>query len=123
MDFIEDGATDGFYTFEEYRSAERRTRPSACPPVTPTSLYGANGRWQTEFNLATTNANTPWQEDDVRTFFDRLDPANCSSAQPIPTGIIVVRSKQTPTMYNEKVCVAPGCRYVPTGLDAGNCQP
>jgi len=123
-DFIADGATDGFYTFEQYRTTERRTRPTACDNTGPPPLHGAGAtgsRWADTFNSATVDANTPWQEDNLATFFNLLDPANCSSALQISTGVVVVRSKQTPATYNEKVCVAPGCRYVPTGLNAGSC--
>lgn len=125
MDFAADQNTDGFYTFENYQANEKRTRPTPC------NNAGIGTRWQNEINNATVNANTPWTEDNVVTFFNLLDPANCNnSTLKIETGIIVQRSKLQPTAYHEKACIAPGCHYVPTGTfstggaipNTGSCQ-
>jgi hypothetical protein len=119
VDFAADPNTDSFYTFEHYRdNADKRTRPTPC------NNAGLPARWTNEFNMATVNANTPWQEDNVVTYFNLLDPSTCGgSTLEIETGVVVRRSKQAPTEYEEKVCVPAGCHYVPTGMSTGNCQP
>lgn len=129
MDFIPDTNADGvpdfgdgFYTFEDYRAApDKRARPTATPCATA-SLFGGTGRWTTEFNRATTNADTTWAEDNLRVFFDLLDPANCTTALQVATGVTVVRAQNTPATYREKICVAPGCHYTPTAINAGTCS-
>jgi hypothetical protein len=117
MDFAADQNTDGFYTFENYQANEKRTRPTPC------NNAGLATRWTNEMNTATVNANTPWQEDNVVTFFNLLNPATCNNTTlKIETGVTVQRSKQTPTTYREKACIPAGCHYVPTGMNAGNCS-
>ena len=116
MDFAQNPDTDGFFTFENYASTDdKRTLPNPCA--------GIAGRWTDEIGLATVNDDTPWIENEVETFADLLDANECNDQTlKIATGITVQRSKATPTTYLEKVCLPPGCRYVPTGMNAGNCQ-
>lgn len=111
--FIDNTAEDGFYTFTQYDAdQDKRFLPTRCTDV---------GAWTGNINASTGTA-TPWTEDNVVTFLNELDPAQCgAAAQPIATGIIVTRPKQAPTQYEEKVCVPPGCHYVPTGMSTGNC--
>ena len=118
MDFAQNADTDGFYTFQNYSTtADKRTLPSPC------NNNGLAGRWTDEIGLATVNDDTPWIEDEIETFADLLDSAECNNTTlKIETGITVQRSKAAPTTYLEKVCLPPGCRYVPTGMNAGNCQ-
>lgn len=120
IDFIQNGTndtTDGFFTFENYRDTpDKRTLPTAC------ANPDLRQRWTNEISLSTVNDFTPWEETEVKTYFDLLDPANCSKSLQIPTGIVVLRSKLSPIRYREKVCVASGCRYVPTGENTGTCQ-
>ena len=108
MDFVQDPQHDGFYTFEEYQrnATDMRTLPSQCPK---------DARWQGNIDAA--YAATPWAHDNVKTFFTNLE----QGGDPIPTGVIVERPKQTPTRYLDKVCVAPGYYYKPTDYDAGSC--
>ncbi len=115
VNFVENSATDGFYTFENYRnSPDKRILPVPC--------VGAPASWTTEINRSTVNAFTPWQEDNASTYLNLLTQCNGTSLE-IATGITVRRSKAQPSTYLEKICVAPGCRYVPTGMNTGNCAP
>lgn len=116
VDFIEDSNTDGFYTFQNYWSTpDKRQRPDPC--VNP----GLPARWEAEFATATVNPFTPWEEDNQLIFFGML--SGCSGATfQLETGVIVQRSKEEPLRYREKVCVPPGCRYVPTGMNSGTCS-
>lgn len=117
IDFISNQTNDGFFTFEHYRdNNDKRFLPTACARV---------AKWTNEFNVATVNANTPWTEDDVISYREFLDPANCGDPQyshEVETGVTVKRSKSEPKEYKEKVCLMPGCHYVPTGMNAGTCE-
>lgn len=117
LNFIADPATDGFYTFAEYAGiADRRRLPTACGNVP---------EWTTNISTATGPA-TLWPKDPVNSFLGDLDPGNCGSAtnpiRPIATGVMVRRPKQTPAQYEEKICAAPGCYYVPTSQNSGTCR-
>lgn len=124
MDFIQNptnDTTDGFFTFENYSTTpDKRFLPTRCQNAT------LPAKWKDEINLATVDDFTPWTENNVLTYFDLLDPANCANSLKIPTGVIVVRSKLEPVQYYEKVCVAAGCHYVPNnsspGPGSGSCQ-
>lgn len=117
MDFISNTKHDGFYTFTQYDTGpDHRFLPSVCSKPSPGYATHAN------FAYGTT---TPWTEDNVVSYANLLDPANCANAaiiKPIETGIVVRRTTQAPNVYNEKVCVPPGCRYTPTSTTAGTCQ-
>lgn len=109
--FMSSAATDGFYTFAEYLNAANagtdiRYYPSMC-----TGVAALAGRLKTEIEAVT--IAKPWPADTPQTFMDRLDPANCTTATPIETGIRVSRQKQAPTDFDEKVCIMPGCHYNP----------
>lgn len=123
MNFMSNATQDGFFTFAQYQAdPEKRALPNPCASIAAT--------WQTNIDRATVDAQTPWTEDNVVTYFNNLDPVSCNNpvpagvtaATPVETGIWVVRSQTTPTRYNEKVCIAPGCYYVPTGVNTGTCQ-
>ena len=120
MDFNIDPATDGFFTFAEYAAApDRRRLPTACTqPTTP---------YTTETNTAVVDANTPWDEDIILTYFNLLYPttgcgpvagAGAPSSQ-VATGLFVTRDTVPPggvpgvLNYHEKVCVVPGCFFKP----------
>jgi hypothetical protein len=123
MNFVPNPNEDGFYTFEQYRdNPDHRYLPTRCGSIT--------SDWNQ--NIQDAYAGVPWTEDSVKTFLDKLDPANCNNtANKIETGLVVVRSTTQPVAYVEKVCIMPGCRYVPTGTGGtasapqtgGNCQP
>jgi len=134
MNFIDDEDHDGFYTFDQYqREAEKggddadfRFLPKTCPAlraVDPTG--GARTRWEQEIKNATVNSDdgddqpnqgTPWQEDIVETYYDKLEPRNCASADAIPTGFKVYRNHKEEKDW--KVCLG-GCHY---DVDAETCQ-
>ncbi len=115
MDFIANETNDGFYPFTDYRDdPDKRFLPAPCdnPQI--------KNRWTESIDLATVNAKTPWEEDDVRTYFEFLDPSNCSSTGPLPqidTGLTVIPAKGD--IYDEKICIPAGCHYV----DKKGCQP
>jgi hypothetical protein len=126
MDFIFDESTDGFYTFAQYRDGEqigdgadlvlvedrRRHPPPACESI--------QGRWKAEIDAVFKHDDTKWVEDTVVTYFTQIQPESCADIDPIPTGV-VVRRQQDPQVYNEKVCLAPGCYYIPTKINEGSC--
>ena len=119
MDFASDNAQDGFFTFDQSSTdADHRFLPTSCG--------GALPLWATQIKNAYATQTPPWTPDKTVTYFDALDPANCSDTtkvQAISTGILVQRPQETPTMYLEKVCIPAGCHYVPTGGATGNCSP
>ncbi|MCK5285298.1 MAG: hypothetical protein KAJ86_06915 [Alphaproteobacteria bacterium] len=105
-DFISNPENDGFFTFEEYRDSEdKRYLPNQCEP-------SISNRWTQEINTALVSAHTPWQEDDVVTYLENLDPDKCSKSPTIQTGLTVYRGAGTDT-YPEKICLPPGCNYDP----------
>lgn len=105
--FAEKPETDGFYTFTHYRdNPDKRQLPTPCNPDT---------RWSTE--IANVDTPTGWTKDKVQTFLSQIDPAQCASAKPIPTGIKVMGESGE---YDEKVCAAPGCHFDPKN---GQCVP
>lgn len=107
-DFIENETHDGFFTFDEYRDFDddHRFLPMECPHV---------DRWEDNIDIATVDDETPWEEDDVNTFLDILDPDVCARSGVVSTGFNVYRAKQDPVEW--QVCIAPGCTYDP---DAGS---
>ncbi len=121
INFVSNSATDGFLTFGEYASGTLDVRhlPTvmACTPI--------NGNWTG--NLATALTSGPWTNDPVDTYLELTQPDDCTGASctcdgdPVPTGLTVV-SQAFPSGYDEKICLQPGCRYVPTGATTGNCQ-
>lgn len=116
INMISNPMHDGFYTFEEYKSApfgDNRYLPEACPSVAGT--FSAN--------LGVALQSPPWADDPVDTFLDRIHPSACAISTPIPTGIVVNRPAVAPKIYNEHVCITPGCRYVPVVSGVGTCQP
>lgn len=126
MDFIFDDSTDGFYTFAQYRDGEqigdgddltfiedrRAYPPPACESI--------QGRWQAEIDAVFKHDETKWVEDSVVTYFTQIQPESCADIDPIPTGV-VVRRQEEPQIYNEKVCLAPGCYYIPEAINEGSC--
>ena len=117
MDFIDEAAHDGFFTFAEYHAGnDMRRLPSACPNTF---------NFQNRINTALVAANTPWDEDDVDTYFNLFLPATggvCGPANArVRTGLTVNRTTGTVLQYNEFVCLVPGCYYRPSGMNTGSC--
>lgn len=126
MDFIDNAAEDGFFTFAEYEAADdKRFLPTRCSKTAD---------FQTNMDTATLDTATPWEESPVLTFYEYIiTPAgagNCnvtggaggSFSSRFKTGLIVNRTSGTVTDYEEHVCVIPGCYYEPTSATNGNCQ-
>ena len=139
MDFIDQAsysgtaasANDGFFTFAEYVSdPDKRFLPTVC---------GGPNQYQANIDQAVVDASTPWQEDDVTTYFDLIYPptggaggggSTCGGpSSQIQTGLIVERSTDNGTgitRYVEKICVVPGCYYGPAAdapSTSGSCCP
>lgn len=129
-------STDGFYRFMEYRDhPDKRFLPRfmRCRPaeVESGSDQGAN-RWA--INIAEgyeSTETTPWEEDTVDVLISEIDPQNCGTIDskdgklytaPIPTGLYVKKLVGAPTEFYEKVCVQPGCHYIPSGINSGECR-
>lgn len=110
-------AQDGFFTFKDYAEGtqEWRKYPVACSE--PTSMY-TSSMTAAGINADSGGTNAaPWQFDATKTYYEYFDPAQCGSKPAIPTGVQVFLNDDTP--YDEKVCIQPGCHYVPSG----GCQP
>ncbi len=120
INFVTNSTTDGFYTFGEYAAGTLDVRhlPNAlaCTPI--------NGNWTG--NLATALTSGPWTNDPVDTYLELTEPDDCTGpscncdGDPVPTGLTVI-NQAFPSGYQEKICLQPGCRYVPTGMSTGSC--
>jgi hypothetical protein len=124
MDFADTPAEDGFFTFASYSTdPDKRFLPDRCANL--------GSAWTTNITnagLSTTTGPPTWTPDNPRTYLNWMDPANCGNAAypPIDTGITVSRPRATPANYVERVCIIPGCHYVPPtggGTAAGTCAP
>lgn len=118
MDFIDEAAEDGFFTFAEYAAdPDKRFLPTRCP--------GSAG-YTGNLNKAVVDANTPWEEDPIVMRLNLIYPMTgpgCGGAQSkIKTGLVVEQSLGGVSKYNEYVCLVPGCHYDPTGMDTGTCK-
>lgn len=110
-----DDPNTGFFTFDEYASGGDKRQCSS------------NADWNTNISDAS-GADVPWVRDDMENYLDRLDPQNCGARDDkfaaISTGLIIRSSGEgLPNEYYEKICVMPGCHYVPTDKDKGDCKP
>jgi hypothetical protein len=103
MNFINDPGSDGFYTLAQYADPSFAAIRAGC---------SQNSDWEMKYLEATEESVTPWTEEPTVTFREDFDPAQCGAFPPVPTGITVTRDVQ-PTTYEEKVCLMPGCYYVP----------
>ncbi len=110
INLVRNTDTDGFYTFQEYATdaVDKRRLPfAACGSINTTWTENIT------FGLGT----GPWTGDLLVTYLDQTTPDAGCSGTPIPTGINVSRSSGTPTNYQEKICLQPGCRYDPATDD------
>lgn len=113
LNFVQDApldrtARDDFFNLTWFSTNDPRDIPTACVP---------DARWDPNTNLA---LNTPavYTEEAFNTYADHFATTGCPAA-PIPTGVVVTRQGYIP--YNEKVCINPGCAYVPTAMNTGSC--
>jgi hypothetical protein len=102
-------ARDDFFNLSWFASNDPRDLPSACT---------ADARWGLNTNLAFNSGGGGYVEEAFLTYSSHFATAGCPAAA-IPTGVLVRR--QNYADYNEFVCINPGCAYVPTGMNAGNC--
>lgn len=115
IDFIDDVANDGFFTFQEYASSpDKRVYP---PPMT----CAGSPHWNANMNAAYAVGNNPWQKDKMKIYYDLIYPSS-GCGTPFETGLEVTNSKASVSPYIEHVCIVPGCHYEPTSRTAGNCQ-
>jgi hypothetical protein len=116
---------DGFFTFENYdTTADKRLYPTPCAAGPD---YGA------PIIAAGLNPTSPppWPADITQTYFGMLsataDPSiatDCSDSRRIPSGVQVRRTLQSPTTFQEFVCLEAGCHYQPpSGGGSGTCVP
>ena len=100
-------AQDGFFSFEDHASDEKRKLPTPCNP---------DSRWNAQIQNALTNP--PWQAQfagpagtTYSGIVTNLTPGSCGS--PIPTGI-TINTLQRGT-YPDAFCTNPGCHYNGSG--------
>lgn len=126
MDFIDNAAEDGFFTFAEYEnSADKRFLPTRC-----TGHTAGDGMFQDKIDEATLDSATPWEESTIRTFYEFILPSGggCGVTTGGPflsifkTGLTVSRTSGGIANYEEHVCVVPGCFYNPTSVSSGDCE-
>lgn len=112
MDFIDEDAEDGFFTFAEYAAdPDKRFLPDRCPG-------GAD--YTGNLNKAVVNADTPWKPDPIVTRLGFIYPPanNCGGDDSkIKTGLFVEQSLGGTSRYDEYVCLVPGCHYNPSTDD------
>lgn len=125
INFYDNAATDGWFDFSWYTSNDPRTLPRAC---TTNSVQNGdiniafNGK-QGSYVPAAENPNdaTQYLVDDINAHTDVFG-TDCASSPMIPTGVIVHRKDFTPEDYKEKICPYPGCYYLPTDMENGECK-
>ncbi len=112
MNLVDNAAEDGFFDFANYwGNPDKRFLPERCPAIAPPLFEEENA-------LATADDETPWEEDQVLTYFNLVYPqgGGCGGAESaLQTGLTVTRSTEDPKIYPEFICVVPGCFYSPQG--------
>jgi hypothetical protein len=139
MEFIDDPYVDGFKSLAWYAGMEG---PYSEPRQLPVSggVWVADAtpdpKFVNDLRIAYNGNPDPYligdgtfagyHEDSIIVSLDLLAPApNC--ATPIPTGVKVEEPKISAgsfdATYMEHICANPGCYYVPSGANSGNCVP
>lgn len=113
--FITDTGNDGFYTFEQYAGSPDRR---AYPPGSPACSLPEFGINRGTAGILPSVA-PPWIEDPTEDYLDRFDAAECGNFDAVPTGLEVERPVLAPAVYDEHVCIEPGCYYDPS---SGDCR-
>lgn len=101
---------NAFFTFAEYAALEdarnNDTIDGVCAPP----------KWEEIADIA--NGETPWQtgewkDEQSQSYFDLMDPENCSKISPIKTGVrITIQGGDTAgETFDDAVCSSPGCYY------------
>jgi hypothetical protein len=140
MDFIDDEQFDGFHSLGWYAGLEgvlndpRQMlvsggvweKPPGIPVRFATNMNIAFNGDPVPYNVPDGDPNANYNEDSVVTFLNLLAPAPACGS-PIPTGLRIDRSDFSvgsfSGAYQEHVCPNPGCYYVPTGTNSGQCLP
>lgn len=115
MNFIDNEATDAFFTFETYKARAKdrkdfRTYPRECDPGNSNSSNSLYKRWDNYIKWSTVNEDfpngTPWEEDLAAAVFEFLNPTQyaCAADIPLQTGISVTEDGDTGF-----VCMRAGC--------------
>ncbi len=110
MDFIDESAHDGFYTFDYYESESddlRRKPTAACTKIA----------FDDEMQKAV-GTTTAWEEDDVVTYFEMFDRggSTCDGtphSSSITTGLVVHNNQGDTPYFEEHICLVPGCYWQP----------
>lgn len=114
MGFIDSEGNDGFFTFEEMATGlDKRFLPTRCS--------GSQSLFTTNINTA--YKQPKWLPDNVDTMLNDIFPENgCGpDSSKVRTGLTVRRGSGELRIYEEHICVAPGCHYVPSSATAGEC--
>lgn len=101
---------DGFFTFQEHSTQDKRLLPQAC--TNPTEV------WTQQMQQAGMTPTTapPWPFDKVEVYYDNMKPERCTESTPLPTGVKVTSNNDAlPAEYDEKICIIPGCYFDPNG--------
>lgn len=106
-DFLKcyDFQEDYFTTFEEISTKDPRKYPEQCKEKSRA------GNWKTALAKAFPVPAVPAPPggmDATITYLDLLDPKNCKSIKPIPTGLM---ANLLGSRHADAVCSAPGCYY------------
>ena len=124
MNFVDNPDEDGFFTFAEYAAdPDKRHLPVRCEggPF----AGGKTADFDTPLAVALLTPDTPWEEDPVITYYDLIYPptgAACGGQYSrVMTGLIVERTDGPVNLYQEHVCIVPGCHYVPSSFSGGSC--
>ncbi len=146
MNFMNRANTDGFFDFNWYADNDPRSqRPPSfqCTGASPTidglaNTTGGAGAFNRAMAVAFNDRQgffimpdenepvldgTRYAQDDIVSHLERILPGACNNSFRVPTGVRVQRPDMSPATYNEFICTQPGCSYVPTGMDAGTCEP
>ncbi|MCC6598170.1 MAG: hypothetical protein IT559_05230 [Alphaproteobacteria bacterium] len=115
MDFIDEAAEDGFFTFAEYAAQpDKRFLPTRCSGIADYTS-----------NMDTAIANPPWERDPIVLRLKYIYPPGASSCggvdSKIKTGLTVEQSTGGVSKYEEHVCLVPGCHYKPSTATNGTC--
>lgn len=139
--FIDNPATDAFYTFDQYATLSSDPRSlsspalspgnSSCPGPTPVIVGGNTvNAWEYNIGVSVGGINGQqdrrlWTQDNVQTYFSSFIPngvtipggsaATCADSPIVTTGLTI---NGTP----EAVCIRPGCTYNPNASPAPICE-
>lgn len=124
LDVIDVKQEDGwFVNFAAYKKGpDKRFLPKRCPGIQ--NIWFQHEPKQPPFSDINV---TPWIEDDVNTYLELINPDNCGrdiaimwyspNLTPVFDTGLMIKNKNFPTGYKEKICIPPGCYYQPDKSD------